>query len=285
MVNHKLSKRLTEKLEELITIDFLLLTSTEKIKKDIGVSEEYLKYCFKINRVPNKVYNLENLFNEKLGFYLPQYHILKGVLDYCNKGQGIHIGIAEEKMEEYVIDSYGVDEVFIKVLGVTFLKIFNSIATYSDLECFCHFFIGHMETILLKDINLVNEDLFNNKYEGNDEGLIGMYLDVMVKEYTVDLLGLCKYLGGSKITLLHLSSYLFGLKESNTFYGKEDSVVKIFKDIIIDAFKTMDYVLLRRGCRLEVCEHCTEIFFIGSQENSDDGIKCVCGECLKIRLK
>lgn len=291
MKKYKLSKKVIKRLEDLITMDFLSLEDNVKNKKDINLTEKYIKFCFNHNRIPNKVYNLDNLTSEKLGYYLPRYYTLNKVSDYINREFGKHIGLKENKLDEYVEDCKNVDEIFIKTLSITLLKIFNSITSYGNIESMCQVFLGNLEVILLKDYSLVNsETIFNTRYCGEEDGTIGIYLEVMDNVHTIDFKNMCKYMIDNKEKLLHLSSYLYGLKESSSYYGKEDVVVNIFKDIIIDAFKTINTILINKEkmC-FGVCGECTEVFILDTNEISNPNMKkdtsSICTECLKATIK
>lgn len=291
MIEHELNEKVIDRINNLITMNFLSLENNEKIKKDIGLSEVYIKFCFNHNRIPNKAYNLDNLTSEKLGYYLPRYFTLNKVSEYTNREFGKHIGLKENKLDEYVEDCKNVDEIFIKTLSITLLKIFNSITSYGDIESMCQVFLGNLEVILLKDYSLVNsETIFNTRYCGEEDGTIGVYLEVMDNTHTIDFKNMCKYMIDNKEKLLHLSSYLYGLKESNSYYGKEDVVVNIFKDIIIDAFKTINTILINKEkmC-FGVCGECTEVFILDTNEinnsNARKDTSCICTECLRYRSK
>lgn len=291
MKKYKLSKKVIKRLEDLITMDFLSLEDNVKNKKDINLTEKYIKFCFNHNRIPNKVYNLDNLTSEKLGYYLPRYYTLNKVSDYINREFGKHLGLKKNKLDEYVEDCKNVDEIFIKTLSITLLKIFNSITSYGNIESMCQVFLGNLEVILLKDYSLVNsETIFNTRYCGEKDGTIGIYLEVMDNVHTIDFKNMCKYMIDNKEKLLHLSSYLYGLKESNSYYGKEDVVVNIFKDIIIDAFKTINTILINKEkmC-FGVCGECTEVFILDTNEISNPNMKkdtsSICTECLKATIK
>lgn len=291
MPEYELNKEIIDRLNNLITMDFLSLENNEKFKKDIGLSEGFIKFCFNHNRIPNKVYNLDNLTTEKLGYYLPKYYTLYKVCEHTSREYGKYVGLKENKLDEYVKDCLDVDEIFIKILSITLLKIFNSITSYGDIESMCQIFLGNLEVILLKDYSLVNnETLFNVRYCGEEDGTIGVYLEVMDTAITIDFKNMCKYMINDKGKLLHLSSYLYGLKESSSYYGKEDMVINIFKDIIIDAFKTINTILINKEkmC-LGICGECTEVFILDTNEINDPNMRintsCICTECLRHRNK
>src|SRR5574344_790059 len=117
MIEHELNEKVIDRINNLITMDFLSLENNEKIKKDIGLSEVYIKFCFNHNRIPNKVYNLDNLTSEKLGYYLPRYFTLNKVSEYTNREFGKHVGLKENILDEYVEDCKNVAEIFIKTLS------------------------------------------------------------------------------------------------------------------------------------------------------------------------
>lgn len=291
MPEYELNKEIIDRLNNLITMDFLSLENNEKFKKDIGLSEGFIKFCFNHNRIPNKVYNLDNLTTEKLGYYLPKYYTLYKVCEHTSREYGKYVGLKENKLDEYVKDCLDVDEIFIKILSITLLKIFNSITSYGDIESMCQIFLGNLEVILLKDYSLVNnETLFNVRYCGEEDGTIGVYLEIMDTANTIDFKNMCKYMINDKEKLLHLSSYLYGLKESSSYYGKEDMVINIFKDIIIDAFKTINTILINKEkmC-LGICGECTEVFILDTNEinnsNARKDTSCICTECLRYRSK
>lgn len=291
MPEYELNKEIIDRLNNLITMDFLSLENNEKFKKDIGLSEGFIKFCFNHNRIPNKVYNLDNLTTEKLGYYLPKYYTLYKVCEHTSREYGKYVGLKENKLDEYVKDCLDVDEIFIKILSITLLKIFNSITSYGDIESMCQIFLGNLEVILLKDYSLVNnETLFNVRYCGEEDGTIGVYLEIMDTANTIDFKNMCKYMINDKGKLLHLSSYLYGLKESSSYYGKEDMVINIFKDIIIDAFKTINTILINKEkmC-LGICGECTEVFILDTNEINDPNMRintsCICTECLRHRNK
>ena len=290
MPEYELNKEIIDRLNNLITMDFLSLENNEKIKKDIGLSEGFIKFCFNNNRIPNKVYDLDKLTSEKLGCYLPKYYTLHKVCEHTSREYAKYIGVEENKREEYIEDCLNVDEIFIKTLSITLLKIFNSITSYGDIERMCQIFLGNLEVILLKDYSLVNiETLFNTRYCGEEDGTIGIYLEVMDNATTIDFKNMCKYMMDDKEKLLHLSSYLYGLKESSSYYGKEDIVINIFKDIIIDAFKTINTILINKEAMcFGICGECTEVFILDTNEINNPNIRedtsSICTECLRHKV-
>ena len=284
MKKYKLSKKVIERLEDIITMDFLSLEDNVKIKEDINLTEKYIKFCFNTNSIPDKVYNLENLYSEKLGYYFPRFFALEKITEHVNRKFGTEMKADDNILDEYVKDGCSVDEYFIKTLLITFLKLFNKITSYIDLTSMCHVFLDNMDVILIKDFKLVNAShTFNTRYCKEDGGTIGVYLEALDKDCNINFSNMCEHMVGYKENLLHLVSYLYGVKDDNTYCNKEDKVVIAFKEIIIDAFSTINTILINKeNTSLEICENCKELFFkVIILENKS----CICAECLEVTIK
>lgn len=276
MIN-KLNPSVINTLNNTLTDKFLSLKDSDKLLKDIGIADTFIKRSLLTSG--NGDLTFSDLTNMVNGKHFPIYPILKEVSIVKSKEFIKSKEVDEDEANNLLYYYLDIDIIFIKVIIVTFLKIFNRLANFGQLTSMCHLFLDNLEVLILRDKKIVNEDPYIITYGRNKNNEVSVLLDIIKNDYTVDLKDSFKMFILEKMELLKMVMVLY--KRKKNFKDKE--LLFTFKEFILDSFQLMDDIVFEKfDEKIYSCKDCNELFMLNMKDvdlKKDNGH--LCPECLR----
>ena len=276
MIKNKNLKMISNRLDELITSDFISFNK-DNMFKDMELCIDVPKMYYEINTGSLDGFNINNILSDDN--YLPKYesllHVDKFILE--NNPQ------VDNSREEYK----KIGSMFIKIFSYLILKFINKYVSARNALHLAHVFIYNLDIIILRNIELrkdysykecdkflINNDIINIPIIGK---LNGFQIDFSkgINCYIYDRMKLAKLCG-----------YLLGVEKY-----EEKIYLPLFKRIIKNAFGTIHNLMLLEEDYLTICDYCGEFFIshkndlIGHTYTVNNNTKHICSDCYDYKNK
>ena len=276
MIKNKNLKMISNRLDELITSDFISFNK-DNMFKDMELCIDVPKMYYEINTGSLDGFNINNILSDDN--YLPKYESLLHVDNFIleNNPQ------VDNNREEY----RKIGSMFIKIFSYLILKFINKYVSARNALHLAHVFIYNLDIIILRNIELrkdysykecdkflINNDIINIPIIGK---LNGFQIDFSkgINCYIYDRMKLAKLCG-----------YLLGVEKY-----EEKIYLPLFKRIIKNAFGTIHNLMLLEEDYLTICDYCGEFFIshkndlIGHTYTVNNNTKHICSDCYDYKNK
>lgn len=276
MIKNKNLKMISNRLDELITSDFISFNK-DNMFKDVELCIDVPKMYYEINTSSLDGFYINNMLSDNN--YLPKYesllHVDKFILE--NNPQ------VDNSREEYK----KIGSMFIKIFSYLILKFINKYVSARNALHLAHVFIYNLDIIILRNIELRKDYSYKNSdkfyIKGGDvyipaiEKLNGFQIDFSkgINCYIYDRMKLAKLCG-----------YLLGVEKY-----EEKIYLPLFKRIIKNAFGTIHNLMLLEEDYLTICDYCGEFFIkhkndlIGHTYTVNNITKHICSDCYEHKNK
>ncbi len=276
MIKNKNLKMISNRLDELITSDFISFNK-DNMFKDVELCIDVPKMYYEINTSSLDGFYINNMLSDNN--YLPKYesllHVDKFILE--NNPQ------VDNSREEYK----KIGSMFIKIFSYLILKFINKYVSARNALHLAHIFIYNLDIIILRNIELRKDYSYKNSdkfyIKGGDvyipaiEKLNGFQIDFSkgINCYIYDRMKLTKLCG-----------YLLGVEKY-----EEKIYLPLFKRIIKNAFGTIHNLMLLEEDYLTICDYCGEFFIkhkndlIGHTYTVNNITKHICPDCYEYKNK
>lgn len=276
MIKNKNLKMISNRLDELITSDFISFNK-DSMFKDMELCIDVPKMYYEINTSSLDGFYINNMLSDDN--YLPKYesllHVDKFILE--NNPQ------VDNSREEYK----KIGSMFIKIFSYLILKFINKYVSVRNALHLAHIFIYNLDIIILRNIELRKDYSYKNSdkfyIKGGDvyipaiEKLNGFQIDFSkgINCYIYDRMKLAKLCG-----------YLLGVEKY-----EEKIYLPLFKRIIKNAFGTIHNLMLLEEDYLTICDYCGEFFIkhkndlIGHTYTVNNITKHICPDCYEYKNK
>jgi hypothetical protein len=276
MIKNKNLKMISNRLDELITSDFISFNK-DNMFKDVELCIDVPKMYYEINTSSLDGFYINNMLSDDN--YLPKYesllHVDKFILE--NNPQ------VDNSREEYK----KIGSMFIKIFSYLILKFINKYVSARDALHLAHIFIYNLDIIILRNIELRKDYSYKNSdkfyIKGGD-----VYIPAIEKsnEFQIDFSkGINCYIY-DRMKLTKLCGYLLGVEKY-----EEKIYLPLFKRIIKNAFGTMHNLMLLEEDYLTICDYCGEFFIkhkndlIGHTYTVNNITKHICSDCYDYKNK
>lgn len=276
MIKNKNLKMISNRLDELITSDFISFNK-DTMFKDMELCIDVPKMYYEINTGSLDGFYINNMLSDDN--YLPKYesllHVDKFILE--NNPE------VDNSREEYK----KIGSMFIKIFSYLILKFINKYVSARDALHLAHIFIYNLDIIILRNIELRKDYSYKNSdkfyIKGGD-----VYIPAIEKsnEFQIDFSkGINCYIY-DRMKLAKLCGYLLGVEKY-----EEKIYLPLFKRIIKNAFGTIHNLMLLEEDYLTICDYCGEIFIshkndlIGHTYTVNNITKHICPDCYEYKNK
>ena len=276
MIKNKNLKMISNRLDELITSDFISFNK-DNMFKDVELCIDVPKMYYEINTGSLDGFNINNILSDDN--YLPKYesllHVDKFILE--NNPQ------VDNSREEYK----KIGSMFIKIFSYLILKFINKYVSARNALHLAHVFIYNLDIIILRNIELRKDYSYKNSdkfyIKGGD-----VYIPAIEKsnEFQIDFSkGINCYIY-DRMKLTKLCGYLLGVEKY-----EEKIYLPLFKRIIKNAFGTIHNLMLLEEDYLTICDYCGEFFIkhkndlIGHTHTVNNITKHICSDCYEHKNK
>lgn len=276
MIKNKNLKMISNRLDELITSDFISFNK-DNMFKDVELCIDVPKMYYEINTSSLDGFYINNMLSDNN--YLPKYESLllvdKFILE--NNPQ------VDNSREEYK----KIGSMFIKIFSYLILKFINKYVSARNALHLAHVFIYNLDIIILRNIELRKDYSYKNSdkfyIKGGD-----VYIPAIEKsnEFQIDFSkGINCYIY-DRMKLTKLCGYLLGVEKY-----EEKIYLPLFKRIIKNAFGTIHNLMLLEEDYLTICDYCGEIFIshkndlIGHTYTVNNITKHICPDCYEYKNK
>ena len=276
MIKNKNLKMISNRLDELITSDFISFNK-DNMFKDMELCIDVPKMYYEINTGSLDGFNINNILSDDN--YLPKYesllHVDKFILE--NNPQ------VDNSREEYK----KIGSMFIKIFSYLILKFINKYVSARNALHLAHVFIYNLDIIILRNIELRKDYSYKNSdkfyIKGGD-----VYIPAIEKsnEFQIDFSkGINCYIY-DRMKLTKLCGYLLGVEKY-----EEKIYLPLFKRIIKNAFGTIHNLMLLEEDYLTICDYCGEFFIkhkndlIGHTYTVNNNTKHICSDCYDYKNK
>lgn len=276
MIKNKNLKMISNRLDELITSDFISFNK-DNMFKDVELCIDVPKMYYEINTSSLDGFYINNMLSDDN--YLPKYesllHVDKFILE--NNPQ------VDNSREEYK----KIGSMFIKIFSYLILKFINKYVSARNALHLAHVFIYNLDIIILRNIELRKDYSYKNSdkfyIKGGD-----VYIPAIEKsnEFQIDFSkGINCYIY-DRMKLVKLCGYLLGVEKY-----EEKIYLPLFKRIIKNAFGTMHNLMLLEEDYLTICDYCGEFFIkhkndlIGHTYTVNNITKHICPDCYDYKNK
>ena len=276
MIKNKNLKMISNRLDELITSDFISFNK-DNMFKDMELCIDVPKMYYEINTGSLDGFYINNMLSDNN--YLPKYesllHVDKFILE--NNPQ------VDNSREEYK----KIGSLFIKIFSYLILKFINKYVSARNALHLAHVFIYNLDIIILRNIELRKDYSYKNSdkfyIKGGD-----VYIPAIEKsnEFQIDFSkGINCYIY-DRMKLTKLCGYLLGVEKY-----EEKIYLPLFKRIIKNAFGTIHNLMLLEEDYLTICDYCGEIFIshkndlIGHTYTVNNITKHICPDCYEYKNK
>lgn len=276
MIKNKNLKMISNRLDELITSDFISFNK-DNMFKDVELCIDVPKMYYEINTSSLDGFYINNMLSDNN--YLPKYESLLLVDNFIleNNPQ-----VDNSKKEYKKIGS-----MFIKIFSYLILKFINKYVSARDALHLAHIFIYNLDIIILRNIELRKDYSYKNSdkfyIKGGD-----VYIPAIEKsnEFQIDFSkGINCYIY-DRMKLTKLCGYLLGVEKY-----EEKIYLPLFKRIIKNAFGTIHNLMLLEEDYLTICDYCGEFFIkhkndlIGHTYTVNNITKHICPDCYEYKNK
>ena len=276
MIKNKNLKMISNRLDELITSDFISFNK-DNMFKDVELCIDVPKMYYEINTSSLDGFYINNMLSDNN--YLPKYESLLLVDNFIleNNPQ-----VDNSKKEYKKIGS-----MFIKIFSYLILKFINKYVSARDALDLAHVFIYNLDIIILRNIELRKDYSYKNSdkfyIKGGD-----VYIPAIEKsnEFQIDFSkGINCYIY-DRMKLTKLCGYLLGVEKY-----EEKIYLPLFKRIIKNAFGTIHNLMLLEEDYLTICDYCGEFFIkhkndlIGHTYTVNNITKHICSDCYDYKNK
>ena len=276
MIKNKNLKMISNRLDELITSDFISFNK-DNMFKDVELCIDVPKMYYEINTSSLDGFYINNMLSDNN--YLPKYESLllvdKFILE--NNPQ------VDNSREEYK----KIGSMFIKIFSYLILKFINKYVSARNALHLAHVFIYNLDIIILRNIELRKDYSYKNSdkfyIKGGD-----VYIPAIEKsnEFQIDFSkGINCYIY-DRMKLTKLCGYLLGVEKY-----EEKIYLPLFKRIIKNAFGVVHNLMLLEEDYLTICDYCGEIFIshkndlIGHTYTVNNITKHICPDCYEYKNK
>ena len=276
MIKNKNLKMISNRLDELITSDFISFNK-DNMFKDVELCIDVPKMYYEINTGSLDGFYINNMLSDDN--YLPKYesllHVDKFILE--NNPQ------VDNSREEYK----KIGSMFIKIFSYLILKFINKYVSARGALHLAHIFIYNLDIIILRNIELRKDYSYKNSdkfyIKGGD-----VYIPAIEKSngFQIDFSkGIDCYIY-NRMKLAKLCGYLLGVEKY-----EEKIYLPLFKRIIKNAFGTIHNLMLLEEDYLTICDYCGEFFIshkndlIGHTYTVNNITKHICSDCYEHKNK
>jgi hypothetical protein len=276
MIKNKNLKMISNRLDELITSDFISFNK-DNMFKDVELCIDVPKMYYEINTSSLDGFYINNMLSDDN--YLPKYesllHVDKFILE--NNPQ------VDNSRKEYK----KIGSMFIKIFSYLILKFINKYVSARNALHLAHVFIYNLDIIILRNIELRKDYSYKNSdkfyIKGGD-----VYIPAIEKSngFQIDFSkGINCYIY-DRMKLTKLCGYLLGVEKY-----EEKIYLPLFKRIIKNAFGTMHNLMLLEEDYLTICDYCGEFFIkhkndlIGHTYTVNNITKHICPDCYDYKNK
>ena len=276
MIKNKNLKMISNRLDELITSDFISFNK-DNMFKDVELCIDVPKMYYEINTSSLDGFYINKMLSDNN--YLPKYESLLLVDNFIleNNPQ-----VDNSKKEYKKIGS-----MFIKIFSYLILKFINKYVSARDALHLAHIFIYNLDIIILRNIELRKDYSYkiSNKFYIRDGDV---YIPAIEKsnEFQIDFSkGINCYIY-DRMKLTKLCGYLLGVEKY-----EEKIYLPLFKRIIKNAFVTVHNLMLLEEDYLTICDYCGEFFIkhkndlIGHTYTVNNITKHICPDCYEYKNK
>ena len=276
MIKNKNLKMISNRLDELITSDFISFNK-DNMFKDVELCIDVPKMYYEINTSSLDGFNINNMLSDDN--YLPKYesllHVDKFILE--NNPQ------VDNSREEYK----KIGSMFIKIFSYLILKFINKYVSARNALHLAHVFIYNLDIIILRNIELRKDYSYKNSDKFYIKGGV-VYIPAIEKsnEFQIDFSkGINCYIY-DRMKLAKLCGYLLGVEKY-----EEKIYLPLFKRIIKNAFGTIHNLMLLEEDYLTICDYCGEFFIshkndlIGHTYTVNNNTKHICSDCYDYKNK
>ena len=276
MIKNKNLKMISNRLDELITSDFISFNK-DNMFKDVELCIDVPKMYYEINTSSLDGFYINNMLSDNN--YLPKYESLLLVDNFIleNNPQ------VDNSREEYK----KIGSMFIKIFSYLILKFINKYVSARDALDLAHIFIYNLDIIILRNIELRKDYSYkiSNKFYIRDGDV---YIPAIEKsnEFQIDFSkGINCYIY-DRMKLTKLCGYLLGVEKY-----EEKIYLPLFKRIIKNAFGTIHNLMLLEEDYLTICDYCGEFFIkhkndlIGHTYTVNNITKHICSDCYEYKNK
>lgn len=276
MIKNKNLKMISNRLDELITSDFISFNK-DNMFKDVELCIDVPKMYYEINTSSLDGFYINNMLSDNN--YLPKYESLLHVDNFIleNNPQ------VDNSREEYK----KIGSMFIKIFSYLILKFINKYVSARNALHLAHVFIYNLDIIILRNIELRKDYSYKNSdkfyIKGGD-----VYIPAIEKsnEFQIDFSkGINCYIY-DRMKLAKLCGYLLGVEKY-----EEKIYLPLFKRIIKNAFGTIHNLMLLEEDYLTICDYCGEFFIshkndlIGHTYTVNNNTKHICSDCYDYKNK
>ena len=276
MIKNKNLKMISNRLDELITSDFISFNK-DNMFKDMELCIDVPKMYYEINTGSLDGFYINNMLSDDN--YLPKYesllHVDKFILE--NNPE------VDNSREEYK----KIGSMFIKIFSYLILKFINKYVSVRNALHLAHIFIYNLDIIILRNIELRKDYSYKNSdkfyIKGGD-----VYIPAIEKsnEFQIDFSkGINCYIY-DRMKLAKLCGYLLGVEKY-----EEKIYLPLFKRIIKNAFGMVHNLMLLEEDYLTICDYCGEFFIshkndlIGHTYTVNNITKHICSDCYEHKNK
>ena len=276
MIKNKNLKMISNRLDELITSDFISFNK-DNMFKDVELCIDVPKMYYEINTSSLDGFYINKMLSDNN--YLPKYESLLLVDNFIleNNPQ------VDNSRKEYK----KIGSMFIKIFSYLILKFINKYVSARDALHLAHIFIYNLDIIILRNIELRKDYSYkiSNKFYIRDGDV---YIPAIEKsnEFQIDFSkGINCYIY-DRMKLTKLCGYLLGVEKY-----EEKIYLPLFKRIIKNAFVTVHNLMLLEEDYLTICDYCGEIFInhkndlIGHTYTVNNITKHICPDCYEHKNK
>ena len=276
MIKNKNLKMISNRLDELITSDFISFNK-DNMFKDMELCIDVPKMYYEINTGSLDGFNINNILSDDN--YLPKYESLLHVDNFIleNNPQ------VDNSREEYK----KIGSMFIKIFSYLILKFINKYVSARDALHLAHIFIYNLDIIILRNIELRKDYSYKecDKFLINND-IINIPIIRKLNGFQIDFSkGINCYIY-DRMKLAKLCGYLLGVEKY-----EEKIYLPLFKRIIKNAFGTIHNLMLLEEDYLTICDYCGEIFIshkndlIGHTYTVNNITKHICPDCYDYKNK
>ena len=276
MIKNKNLKMISNRLDELITSDFISFNK-DNMFKDMELCIDVPKMYYEINTGSLDGFYINNMLSDDN--YLPKYESLLLVENFILENNP-HV---DNNKKEYK----KIGSLFIKIFSYLILKFINKYVSVRNALDLAHIFIYNLDIIILRNIELRKDYSYkiSNKFytKGGD-----VYIPAIEKsnEFQIDFSkGINCYIY-DRMKLAKLCGYLLGVEKY-----EEKIYLPLFKRIIKNAFGTIHNLMLLEEDYLTICDYCGEFFIshkndlIGHTYTVNNNTKHICSDCYDYKNK
>ena len=276
MIKNKNLKMISNRLDELITSDFISFNK-DNMFKDMELCIDVPKMYYEINTGSLDGFNINNILSDDN--YLPKYESLLLVDNFIleNNPQ------VDNSREEYK----KIGSMFIKIFSYLILKFINKYVSARGALHLAHIFIYNLDIIILRNIELRKDYSYKecDKFLINND-IINIPIIEKLNGFQIDFSkGINCYIY-DRMKLAKLCGYLLGVEKY-----EEKIYLPLFKRIIKNAFGTIHNLMLLEEDYLTICDYCGEFFIshkndlIGHTYTVNNNTKHICSDCYDYKNK